>query len=106
MDTQQRRAAMDARCVSEQIQCNSQSATMAHRASGCGSHGGSHGVTMAAKLIAIAGPLRDYQWELGNDAVSIGRELSNDICIPAGPVSRHHCRVVRNSEGFAIEDLG
>jgi transcriptional regulator with GAF, ATPase, and Fis domain len=61
---------------------------------------------MAAKLIAIAGPLKDYQWELAADSLSIGRDLSNDICIPAGSVSRQHCRILRTDDGFTIEDLG
>jgi Nif-specific regulatory protein len=60
---------------------------------------------MGPKLIAIAGPLKDYQWEL-SDSVAIGRELSNDICIPASSVSRQHCRIMRGDNGFVLEDNG
>jgi Nif-specific regulatory protein len=79
---------------------------MTQRASNRGCLSDFLGKGMAAKLIAIAGPLRDYQWELAGDSLTIGRDLSNDICIPAGSVSRQHCRIQRNAEGYLLEDLG
>src|SRR3954452_9355398 len=92
--------------VDERIHLASNSATMAHRITTSGVRSRVLGISMAAKLIAIAGPLKDYQWELAADSLSIGRDLSNDICIPAGSVSRQHCRIVRTAEGFTVEDLG
>lgn len=39
-------------------------------------------------------------------SISIGRDLSNDIIVQAGEVSRHHLRLARTDTGYSVEDLG
>jgi transcriptional regulator with GAF, ATPase, and Fis domain len=60
---------------------------------------------MTPKLVAIAGPLKHYQWELTSEALTIGRDLSNDVCVSATSVSRQHCIIRRDENGFVLEDL-
>jgi class 3 adenylate cyclase len=39
------------------------------------------------------------------DAVEIGRNQANTICLPDHQVSRHHARITRQGDVFVIEDL-
>ncbi|MBN1461920.1 MAG: FHA domain-containing protein, partial [Armatimonadetes bacterium] len=43
---------------------------------------------------------------LDRDILNIGRESDNDLMLDYPQVSRHHCRIVRRSDGTFIEDLG
>jgi Nif-specific regulatory protein len=61
---------------------------------------------MTPKLIATAGAFRGTVFELaGSVDVSIGREVSNSVCLADPSVSRHHCLIRREPEGFRIQDL-
>ena len=58
-----------------------------------------------ARLEAVAGPLEGKTFPLAEDELSIGREPSNQISLLDSLVSRRHCAIRRDGEGFLIEDL-
>jgi Nif-specific regulatory protein len=58
-----------------------------------------------ARLEAVAGPLRGSIFPLAEDELSIGRDPSNQISLLDSLVSRRHCAVRRDGQGFLIEDL-
>jgi pSer/pThr/pTyr-binding forkhead associated (FHA) protein len=57
------------------------------------------------RLIAIDGPLSGQTFYLDESAVSIGRQLSNDIILNDPHVSRNHCVIRTEGEHYMIEDL-
>jgi two-component system, cell cycle response regulator len=59
-----------------------------------------------ACLVAIAGPLLGTRVELGGAPLTIGRSSESGLTIPHASVSRHHCRILRDSRVFVLEDLG
>ena len=60
---------------------------------------------MIPRLEAIDWPLIGRTFYLDKPVVSIGRLVSNDICLEDPFVSRYHC-VIRNEDGqYVIEDL-
>jgi Nif-specific regulatory protein len=61
---------------------------------------------MNPRLTAIAGPLNGQIYPLqAGEETTIGRESSNQLCIPDGSVSRRHCVVRREADQFKIKDL-
>jgi len=57
------------------------------------------------RLVAVGGPLFGQTFYLDEPFVSIGRLVSNDICLDDIFVSRVHC-VIRTEDGqYVIEDL-
>ncbi|MEW6240586.1 MAG: FHA domain-containing protein [Chloroflexota bacterium] len=46
------------------------------------------------------------EFELTRSEVVIGRDPSVDISIPSAAVSRRHARLMRDGDGYALEDLG
>lgn len=57
------------------------------------------------RLVAVDGPLFGQTFYLDEPFVSIGRLVSNDICLDDRFVSRVHC-VIRTEDGqYVIEDL-
>jgi transcriptional regulator with GAF, ATPase, and Fis domain len=60
---------------------------------------------MNPKLAVIAGPLRDSVVELGDEEVSVGRDSSNRIRLADSLLSRRHCRITREGDGFLLSDL-
>jgi transcriptional regulator with GAF, ATPase, and Fis domain len=64
------------------------------------------GVTSSpARLEAIGGPLDGRTFLLTDDPISIGREPSNQISLLDSLVSRRHCVIRREGQGFLLEDL-
>jgi Nif-specific regulatory protein len=65
---------------------------------------------MTPKLLAISGPVNGKSFLLTQYDNSIGREPSNQICIPDGLISRQHCRIVISGESesrqFRLVDVG
>ena len=57
-----------------------------------------------ARLILESG-LGKIEYPLDAPVVTIGRSRSNDISLEDSRVSRHHARIVRDGQGFLIEDL-
>ena len=58
-----------------------------------------------ARLEAVGGPLDGRTFPLTEDRMSIGREPSNQIPLLDSLVSRRHCVIRREGQGFLIEDL-
>src|SRR5574341_265714 len=58
------------------------------------------------RLIMRAGPTPGASYELTGDLVTVGRYSGNTIIVPDEGVSRIHCRLRREADGYIIEDLG
>jgi hypothetical protein len=56
-------------------------------------------------LDVISGPREGSRFEITRPFMTIGREITNDICLPEGRVSSTHARMIRNGEKYFIEDL-
>ena len=61
---------------------------------------------MDAKLVAVGGPLIGKTFPITGQEVSVGRDKSSTLCLNYGQVSRHHCLIKRDRQGFKITDLG
>src|SRR5690606_21949654 len=57
------------------------------------------------RLVMRRGPQPNQQFELTRDKITIGRDVTNDIIISDPEISRHHARLIRTGNGYAIEDL-
>ncbi|MGH9720637.1 MAG: sigma 54-interacting transcriptional regulator [Bryobacteraceae bacterium] len=60
---------------------------------------------MAAKLIAIAGPLKGGVFPIPASDFTVGREASNTLCLEDHAVSRRHCVIHAESGRFRLRDL-
>ncbi|MBV9923483.1 MAG: sigma 54-interacting transcriptional regulator [Acidobacteria bacterium] len=60
---------------------------------------------MNPRAVFIAGPLKGSAFELGEGALSVGRDSTNDVRLPDSLLSRRHCRIERAGEGFVLKDL-
>lgn len=58
------------------------------------------------RLVVRRGPQPNQVYELKEDVINLGRDITNDIVINDREVSRHHLRLMRGPEGYTIEDLG
>jgi transcriptional regulator with GAF, ATPase, and Fis domain/pSer/pThr/pTyr-binding forkhead associated (FHA) protein len=58
-----------------------------------------------ARLEAVSGPSKGKVFPLDRDQVSVGRDPSNEISLLDPLVSRRHCVIHREGEGFRLEDL-
>ncbi len=58
-----------------------------------------------ARLEALAGPLEGKTFPLTEDELSVGREPANQISLLDSLVSRRHCVIRRDGQGFLIKDL-
>ncbi len=57
-------------------------------------------------LVVQEGQLAGKRWPLNKTEFVIGRGEDCDIVLPDRQVSRHHFRVVRDDNGYNVEDLG
>ncbi|HWY69581.1 MAG TPA: sigma 54-interacting transcriptional regulator [Terriglobales bacterium] len=60
----------------------------------------------APKLVALAGEMAESVIPLRDMELTIGRGLSNHVCISDPILSRQHCVIARDNEQFVIRDLG
>lgn len=58
------------------------------------------------QLIMRTGPIPGKVFDLGNNELTIGRDISNDIVISDVEVSRKHARLIMEPGGYILEDLG
>jgi transcriptional regulator with GAF, ATPase, and Fis domain len=58
-----------------------------------------------ARLEAVSGPLKGRTFPLTEVELSIGREPSNQISLLDSLVSRRHCVIRKNGQGFLLQDL-
>jgi Nif-specific regulatory protein len=61
---------------------------------------------MAARLIAVAGPVPKTEFLLGDEEAVIGRDVAATVCVSSRSASRRHCVVRRNGDQYLIKDLG
>src|SRR5271165_2804373 len=68
---------------------------------------GEEGVSPAsgARLEVVSGPLKGKLFPLTGDEVSIGRDPSNEISLLDSLVSRRHCVIRKEANGFRLRDL-
>jgi transcriptional regulator with GAF, ATPase, and Fis domain len=59
---------------------------------------------MFPKLIVITGSSEGSTFALADAEVTIGRELENHICLPDLSVSRRHCSIRREGDGYQLHD--
>ncbi len=57
------------------------------------------------RLVAISGPLKDSVFALPIEDLSLGRDATNGLPITDPSVSRRHCILRREGDGFKILDL-
>jgi Nif-specific regulatory protein len=57
------------------------------------------------RLLAIAGPLKDSTFALPSGEIHIGRDPANLLSISDPSLSRRHCALSRDGDGYKIRDL-
>lgn len=57
-------------------------------------------------LVVNLGPDTERIYALESEAITIGRDLSNDIVLPDPEVSRWHLQLQRQGNGYTVRDLG
>lgn len=60
---------------------------------------------MNPRLIALSGPLAGAQYSIGDGDFTLGRGEANSVTVPDRAVSRRHCVIRREGEGFKLIDL-
>ena len=60
---------------------------------------------MNPRLFVIAGPSKDLTFALPNTEIHIGRDPSNLLSISDPSLSRRHCALTQDSDGYKIRDL-
>jgi transcriptional regulator with GAF, ATPase, and Fis domain len=60
---------------------------------------------MNPRIVFIAGPLKGSAFELGEEALSVGRDSSNVARLADSLLSRRHCRVERAGDRLLLTDL-
>jgi len=63
-------------------------------------------IQAAPILVVQEGQLAGRRWPMDKPAITIGRGEECEIVLPDRQVSRKHVRVVREDDGFYVEDLG
>lgn len=58
------------------------------------------------RFIVRTGPNPGMVFELSEEVVMMGRDVTNDIVIGDAEMSRQHARLTRTPGGYVIEDLG
>lgn len=58
-----------------------------------------------ASLVVLAGPRVGTLFRIESDELNIGRSLRAEICVDDDGVSRMHARIVRQDDGFFLDDL-
>jgi transcriptional regulator with GAF, ATPase, and Fis domain len=57
------------------------------------------------QVAATAGPLNGRAFPIAGRSLSVGRDLSNQLPIQDGSISRRHCVIVRGDESVVVRDL-
>ncbi|MCI0681658.1 MAG: SpoIIE family protein phosphatase [Gemmataceae bacterium] len=56
-------------------------------------------------LIALQGPELGRTYPLTDDVTILGRQHDSTVCLLGRAVSRHHARIIRQDDGWLVEDL-
>jgi transcriptional regulator with GAF, ATPase, and Fis domain len=62
-------------------------------------------VAHEVRLEVVSGPLKGRQFSLKKEGISIGRDPSNEISLLDSQVSRRHCLIRSEGQGFLLRDL-
>jgi transcriptional regulator with GAF, ATPase, and Fis domain len=57
------------------------------------------------KLLVISGPLQGQEFLITKDVFSMGSGMHNDLQLEDGAISKRHCEITINEEGYRIQDL-
>jgi transcriptional regulator with GAF, ATPase, and Fis domain len=57
------------------------------------------------KLLVISGPLQGQEFVINKEAFSLGSGKQNDLALADSTISRRHCEIVVNEDGYQIRDL-
>src|ERR1044072_6669573 len=60
---------------------------------------------MNPRVVFIAGPLKGSDFELGEEALSVGRDSTNVVRLADSLLSRRHCRIERAGGRLRLTDL-
>lgn len=60
----------------------------------------------SARLLVRVGAQPEEEYVLEREVTILGREAINDLVIDDAEVSRRHTRILREAEGYYVEDLG
>ena len=60
---------------------------------------------MTPRIIVVTGTSKGMVVHMGDDPISIGREISSGICLADAAVSRSHCRIEKVDDGYELIDL-
>ncbi len=58
------------------------------------------------RIVVRRGPQPNATYDLDQDVITLGRDITNEILINDVEVSRHHMRFSRSLNGYMVEDLG
>jgi hypothetical protein len=58
------------------------------------------------QLVMQSGPTPGKSYPLDKNEIFIGRDINNDIVISDAEISRKHCRLFLQGNGYMVEDLG
>lgn len=61
---------------------------------------------MAFQLVMRSGPNPGERYNIEQNEITIGRDVANEITINDPEVSRKHARLIMQSGGYLLEDLG
>jgi transcriptional regulator with GAF, ATPase, and Fis domain len=60
---------------------------------------------MPPRLAAISGKLKGAIFAINEETLVIGRETAANLCLADASVSRRHCKIEKQDDGFVITDL-
>jgi pSer/pThr/pTyr-binding forkhead associated (FHA) protein len=60
---------------------------------------------LMAKLVVISEEMKDRNFELSDDRVTVGRLQDNIICLDDGAISSHHAELSKKGEDYVVRDL-
>ena len=60
----------------------------------------------SARLLVQIGAQPERSYPIERDITILGREAINDMVVNDAEVSRRHSRIVREADGYLVEDLG
>src|SRR5919106_8833 len=60
---------------------------------------------MPPRLAAISGKLKGAIFAINEETLVIGRKTAANLCMADASVSRRHCKIEKNEQGFVLTDL-
>jgi Nif-specific regulatory protein len=60
---------------------------------------------MPPRLAAISGKLKGAIFAINEETLIVGRETTANLCMADASVSRRHCKIEKNDNGFVLTDL-